>query len=905
MRKIISKLSGTFVSVILCAALVFTAFKSLDLIADLQGDARVINYIGIVRGATQRLIKQELNQVTDDDLISRLDRILDGLSNGSEELNLIRLDSDEFQTLLVEMKEDWQEIKQEIYECRNGASTQSLYELSEAYFELADDTVFTAESYTEQAVQKARKSLMLMNLIFIVVALGCSVLVFFQDWRERKLIEVEDENRRKSEQLSKRARELMEPMNEISELMYVADMDTYELLFVNEAGKKMFQMDDSKSHLICYKELQGLDEPCSFCTNKILKMDETYSWEYTNPIIKKHYLLKDRLIEWDGRIARMEIAFDITDVNNEKNELKEKLGRDEIRLACVRELYNNRDLELAIQKVLEYIGKLFSAERSYVFLFHGDYYSNIAEWCKEGIEPQINNLQNIPLGDYKTWLSELEQHRKVVINDIEEIKDTFPTGYELLVHQGIRNLVWVPLIKNGNVSGSIGLDNQDLGMAEAAIPFLQTIQYFLSLTIQRNENEKMLLELSQIDKLTSFYNRNCFIRDVSEFKQTSDPTGVVYLDLNGLKDINDSLGHNAGDQLLQECADIMRKEADTKYLYRIGGDEFVAIYTDIMEERFYDNVQQLKRGFENSKCQVAIGCKWTENSAFIEDIIKEADELMYEDKKRFYKGHHATGRYRHNNDIYKFLAEPEALAENLNNRNFKVYLQAKIDVEERRMVGAEALVRYQDVNGTVAKPDKFIPILEDTYFISKIDYYVFEEVCRNLSIWAECGEPEVTVSSNFSRTTFMNDSFVKRIEAISDQYHVKRSCLEIEITESANFTDLDTLVTRINEIRNAGFKVSMDDFGVDSSNLAMLSLVEFDVLKIDKRFVQDITSNKRAQIIIGTMTKMCDEMGIQLIAEGIENEQQLSVLMKYGVKTVQGFLFSKPISIDEFEKQYL
>mgnify|MGYP000217135030 CR=1 FL=1 len=111
--------------------------------------------------------------------------------------------------------------------------------------------------------------------------------------------------------------------------------------------------------------------------------------------------------------------------------------------------------------------------------------------------PQIDNLQNIPIGDYQVWLDELDKHKKLVINDIEEIKDTFPKGYELLVQQGIRNIIWVPMMKNGKVNGSIGLDNQDLGLAEVAVPFLQTIQYFLSLTMQRNENETMLFEMSK------------------------------------------------------------------------------------------------------------------------------------------------------------------------------------------------------------------------------------------------------------------------------------------------------------------------------------------------------------------------------------------------------------------------
>lgn len=905
MGRIIRKLGGVFVPIIFCTALIFTAHMSLDLTDDLQGNARVINYIGIVRGATQRLIKKELNHVPDDELIYFLDNILSGLSSGSDELNLIKLDSEEFQTMLIEMQNDWEDIKAQIYNYRKDPSNQMLYELSEDYFRLANDTVFTAEEYTEHTVQNARKSLVITNIIFGLMAFGCSVFTICQEKRRKKLIEAEKENIKKSEQLSRRAQELMAPMNEISELMYVSDINTYELLFVNEAGKRMFQIDDSQPNIKCYKVLQGFEEPCPFCTNKLLKADETYSWEYTNPIIKKHYLLKDRLIEWDGRTVRMEIAFDITEANNEKNELKRRLKRDDIRLACVRELYNNRIIQSAITKVLQYIGTLFSAERSYVFRFHDQYYSNIAEWCKEGVLPQIDNLQNIPIGDYQVWLDELDKHKKLVINDIEEIKDTFPKGYELLVQQGIRNIIWVPMMKNGKVNGSIGLDNQDLGLAEVAVPFLQTIQYFLSLTMQRNENETMLFEMSQIDRLTSFYNRNRFIQDVSELKECKESVGVVYLDINGLKEINDSFGHDTGDKMIKECADIVKNSVDSKYLYRIGGDEFVIIYVDITEESFCDNVQLLKNAFEKSKCQAAIGCRWNEECTHIQDIIKEADELMYDDKKRFYQGHHATGRYRHNNDILRSLAEPDVLNEKIENHNFKVYLQPKINVEDCRMVGAEALIRYRDENGAIIAPDKFIPVLEDTYLISKIDYYVFEEVCKTLSIWARQGKSAVTISSNFSKLTFRDDRFIKRLEEISDKYHVQRNYLEIEITESANFTNLDTLVTRINQIRDSGFRVAMDDFGVESSNLALLSLVKFDILKIDKGFVKDIISNKRAQIIIGMMTRMCSEMGIQLVAEGIEDGQQLEVLREYGVKTVQGYLFSRPISISEYEEKYM
>lgn len=650
MRKIIAKLGGIFVPLILCTALMLTAFMSVNLIDDLEGNARVINYIGIVRGATQRLIKKELNHVPDDELIEHLDNILAGLSNGSEKFGLIKLDSTEFQSLLIEMKNNWEDIKTQIVKYRDGSSDTLLYEMSEDYFELADDTVLTAEEYTEQTVQSARKLLIIMNCIFIVMALGCSIFTFYQEKRRKKLIEAENENMKKSERLSKRAQELLAPMNEISEMMYVTDMDTYEVLFINEAGKKIFQVDDSRQKLKCYKALQGFDEPCPFCTNRYLKMNETYSWEHTNPILNKHYLLKDRLIEWDGRIARMEIAFDITEANNEKKELKRRLERDNICLECVRELYHNRNINIALTNVLEHIGKLFSAERCYVLLFQDDCFTNIAEWCNDSIPPQIENLKNIPMADYRIWTDELEKNKKVVIDDIGQIKHTMSAGYELLNRQGIRNVIWVPLIKDGKLDGCIGLDNQPLEMSKMAVPFLQTIQYFVTLTMQRNENEKKLFELSHLDKLTSFYNRNCFIQDVSEFEKRNDSVGVVYLDINGLKEINDSFGHDAGDRLIKECADIIKNSSSSDHLYRIGGDEFVIIYLGISEEDFHDGIRLLKNNFENSQSQIAVGYKWSKDCIQIQEIIKDADELMYHDKKVFYQEHQATNRYRHNNN---------------------------------------------------------------------------------------------------------------------------------------------------------------------------------------------------------------------------------------------------------------
>ena len=654
MKNLLSKIRVIGVPIILCLALIFTSIESILSNSNLQGNARVINYTGIVRGATQRLVKMELNHHPNDELITKLDKILLGLSKGSDELNLIKLNDNHFQTLLGEMEEDWADIKNEIYRFReDDAYKEELFTMSEDYFELADQTVLAAEVYSENVVQDTRDFLFYMNAFFIGMAIIFAILAFYQEKRRQKLIEAEKKNREKSEQLSKRFEDMLVPMNEISELMYVSDIETYDLLFANEAGKKTFHIDNTKKNK-CYKVIQGFDAPCPFCTNHLLSMDETYSWEYTNPLTKRHYLLKDRLMEWEGRLARMEIAFDITETANEKIELKKRLERDNILVDCIRELYRNHDLLAAMNYMLEHIGQMFGAQRAYVFLMEGDYASNVAEWCQEGIVPQIDNLQNVSLSEFALWIEMFKQQKDIVIENIESLKEKQRAEYEFLKKQDIQSVIMVSIEKGGLLAGSIGLDNPDPNLMSNAVTFLETLRYFVMLAIRRYEDEKMLQRLSYVDTLTSFYNRNRFIEDIEKIEKETNSIGVIYLDINGLKEVNDHFGHLSGDNLLKRCADIIQKSIEKGSFYRIGGDEFVVICQTIDEEEFLLYVNHLKEHFAQiNDCKAAIGYKWSDSSQNIKKLINIADELMYQDKQSFYEQHDMTRRYRYNQKMLK------------------------------------------------------------------------------------------------------------------------------------------------------------------------------------------------------------------------------------------------------------
>ena len=316
-------------TIFLLVVLVLSGLLSLYSMGNLQGNARVINYTGVVRGATQRLVKEELEGRRDDALISKLDGIIEELRTGEGENRLVRLKDDEYQEMVALMQERWEEMKQEIRKVREGADSQRLYNLSEDFFELADESVGTAEQYAERYVRMAQICFAALTLICTAAAILLAVYMRKQEQRRREVEMMENANLEKSRKLSRMTQDLQAPMNEISELLYVSDMDTYELLFINDAGKRSFHLDDIEGK-ICYRVLQGRDSPCPFCTNRFLKSGENYTWEITNPITGRHYLLKDRLIEWEGRRARLELAFDTTDAEQEKEKLKYALSSEQM-----------------------------------------------------------------------------------------------------------------------------------------------------------------------------------------------------------------------------------------------------------------------------------------------------------------------------------------------------------------------------------------------------------------------------------------------------------------------------------------------------------------------------------------------------------------------------------------------
>ena len=355
------------IPITLFAVLLLSGVWSLLSILSIQGNARVINYTGVVRGASQRLIKEELYGEPNDALISRLDQIIDELLTGKGNNRLVKMQDPDYQEAMGVLKDSWISMKEEIGNVRQGKSAQTLYQLSEAFFQEADLAVSRAEDYTEKQVNDTVK---IFCALFVLVAAGSCLFVVNEYRGRRRLRQIEAaeaDNRKEKEKLEKMTVALRAPLDDLSELMYVADLENYDLLFFNRTGLRNFELESYEGKK-CYQVLRGRDTPCENCKQHVSPDGDTYTWEDTNPVTGRHYMLKDREILWEGRPARLEIAFDITKAEEEKQKLRYTLKMEDMIMDCVRTLYQGQKLAETIPRILENLGEFLEAERCYIFM---------------------------------------------------------------------------------------------------------------------------------------------------------------------------------------------------------------------------------------------------------------------------------------------------------------------------------------------------------------------------------------------------------------------------------------------------------------------------------------------------------------------------------------------------------
>lgn len=429
---------------------------------------------------------------------------------------------------------------------------------------------------------------------------------------------------------------LIKFFEELDEMVYVSDIKTYELVYMNKKLRESLDFHKQEDYLgkKCYEVLQGEFYPCHFCTNPDLKEHHFISWIHNNPVLKKKFLIKDSIVKFEGRDCRIEIAIDMETQDKYRTEYYHT--RTETLLnECMKQFFIAADPEEALNKVLQYIGNTFGCDRVYVFEFDQDTANNTYEWCAKGADPQKDILQDIPLDSIDWWIELFQNNDLVMIYDLESIREKYPIAYAILKPQNIDRLVAGPIIVDGCVSGLIGVDNPQEDMMSMLNSLLKVIGYFVISLLKRRDLIKHLHMLSYHDALTGAYNRNALYEHSHHFMKAGS-IGLVYCDITGLKHVNDSLGHAEGDKLIRHSYQMIKDGLDTDSIYRVGGDEFLAVFTDISEAEFLKAVKKLRQDIRKDKNHIASGYIWSDREGEDLDVlISLADQTMYEDKKAY------------------------------------------------------------------------------------------------------------------------------------------------------------------------------------------------------------------------------------------------------------------------------
>jgi diguanylate cyclase len=665
-------------------------------------------------------------------------------------------------------------------------------------------------------------------------------------------------------------------------LIYVIDLETHEILFANNKCIEDFGNVLNKT---CYKVLQkGLNEPCFFCPlNKQavssfnLPLGNNYKWENKNSINNNYYAFTSRIAKWkDGRKINIQYGIDITEQKRlEKEIIKEK--DDFI-----------KTFETIIDSTIEGI-IVYDENKNCIKA--NQIASNFLGYTKEEmmgksafdfISPSHYNLvkEKIKNKDQEAYESEM----------IRKDGSHFPS-----ILRG-KNLE----LLGKKIRISAVLDNTDT-----------------------KKKENQILQLAHYDGLTKIPNRllfkELFSNMLTRINRNNCYGALLFIDLDHFKIINDTKGHIIGDLVLVETVKRIKKILrNSDIISRLGGDEFlialelnskiesISIHdVNIITNKILSEIREpyLISGFE-FRLSASIGIVLFKDEYEIDELVKFSDIAMYSSKDK------GRDTFTYFDPKLQQIIEEKAdliklLREAIENNSMAMYYQLQIFSENNSetIIGVEALVRWIDKEKGVISPDKFISLAEETGLIIPLGKWILETTINQIKQWENDEvKKHWRVSINISSIQFEEKNFIDTIKSLIQKYKINPSKLRLELTENLLFKNTEEAINKINELNSMNISLSIDDFGTGYSSLSYLKQLSIDELKIDKSFIQDLTTDLNDYIIVETMISIADKFNLELIAEGVETKEQFEKLKSMGCKYFQGYLFAKPVPLLELCK---
>lgn len=443
------------------------------------------------------------------------------------------------------------------------------------------------------------------------------------------------------------------------------------------------------------------------------------------------------------------------------------------------------------------------------------------------------------------------------------------------------------------------------------------IGYAFNIT-ERKNHEQIIERMAYHDYLTDLPNRRFFEKELEQFLEQSNKNqhsfALLYLDLDRFKYINDTLGHGLGNQFIKEFSiRLVQIIEDKGFVARLGGDEFAIILNKQFDNKeavekiaisIIKNIEERPFRIDDYENYIttSLGISFYPHHAQdAQTLVKNADIALYRSKE---KGRNKYTFYNPVMDIdcFKRFSLEKDLRVAIENNKLELHYQPRVNTKTGEIVSAEALVRWNHPEWGMLSPAEFIPIAEDTGLIRPLTQWVERTVCKQINYWKLEGISFVPISINVSADQFLSKDFIQYIKQLLEETRVEGCWVEIEIIETSILDNQKLVETIIAELKTLGIKVSLDDFGTGYSSLAYLTQFNVDVLKIDKSFIHNVTTNPSNATVVKSIIHLAHGLGLKVVAEGVETKEQLNFLKQQECDEIQGYIFSKPVPVADFNK---
>jgi diguanylate cyclase (GGDEF)-like protein len=520
------------------------------------------------------------------------------------------------------------------------------------------------------------------------------------------------------------------------------------------------------------------------------------------------------------------------------------------------------------------------------------------------------NIDNEKMPD--TLIGEVIKDQKARLADKQELSQRIKDGK--MINKGPNVFSWlaVPFQINHSLQGAIALQSYDKAnqFNEIDKEFLTFLGQHISTAIDQKLKDQKLQHQALHDSVTSLANRSLFLDRLEHAfirsnRSSKSDLAVLFIDFDDFKAINDNFGHQAGDEILRVSAERMQaqlRSSDT--LARIGGDEYAVLLEDLdnepmvlaVSQRILDSMAYpIISGNDSIQASISIGISLKDEKVeHFEDLLKNADHAMY----------HAKRKGKNNIQLYEESLHQSILSDRVILQELKIaikqkqlffYFQPIMELKSNRVVGFEALVRWQHPTRGIISPDNFIQIAEQHDLMSEIDSQLLNSVAEQIIYWRSITVEKFYISINISSQRFVDSKLITDIKQVIKKYNLPNNCLVVELTEHILMKNIAKARNLFHQLKALGIKISLDDFGTGYSSLSYIHQLPFDVIKIDRSFISHISEENTEHPIISIIVSLAKTLDIQLVAEGIETQQQLTVLKNMGCDFGQGFLLSRPI----------